>query len=474
MSDDLRLIRKGNSQNMTKKAWEIEREMRVNAVPLDRRVHASQWASHLDSVSQQDQVARFWKNRVPGSGAPDSLYVGMVQSMANKGYDMTAAEELLPIGMALAEKKDLGELRALTAELMERTFQALLNPHSVYRKFHHPSDWESVMAAMSPEVSKDPLKGGRENLDKKIYHGWLGQLAGGSFGSAMEGYTGEQLARVYGKIESYITEPETTNDDVVYELAFLDAFEKKGRGISSRDIALEWVQQIPYGYSAEWVALNNINNGIFPPQSGSFRNPYSDWIGAQMRGMVCGMLAPGWPIEAARLAYIDAVISHSANGAYGEMYAAVLTALAFTSSDIQKMIKEGLNYLPQGSEYAAIVGEILETLSRHADAAQAWKALDERFKEYNWIHAYPNIAAVLLALWYGQGDMTYSFTLLAQAGLDVDCNGGLVGNILGVMKPVPSQWAEPLGDLLETYIPGKEKLSIRQLATRTTDLPRRI
>jgi ADP-ribosylglycohydrolase len=455
---------------MLKKAWEIEREIRLKAVPLDRRIHPSQWTTHVKSFSEDNQVARYWLNHVPGSGAPDSLYVGMVQSMANKGYDMTAAEELLPIGLALAEHKDFSELRALTAKLMERTFNAPLDKHSLYQQFHHPPDWESIVSAMSAEITREPMLRKPQDLDEKIYNGWLGQLAGGSFGTVLEGYSGTQLAQVYGNIEAYITQPETINDDVVYELALLDAFEKNGREITSGDIAMQWVRQIPYGYSAEWVALQNIKNGIFPPESGSFRNPYSDWIGAQMRGMVCGMLAPGWPFEAARLAYQDAVISHSANGAYGEMYAAVMTALAFSTSDIRKIIKTGLEYLPQGSEYAAIVRETLKVVRKHTIASHAWRILDERFKEYNWIHAYPNIAADLLALWYGEGDITHSFSLLAQAGLDVDCNAGLVGNILGVINIVPSQWTEPLGDVLETYLPGKERLSIRKLASHTTAL----
>jgi hypothetical protein len=66
--------------------------------------------------------------------------------------------------------------------------------------------------------------------------------------------------------------------------------------------------------------------------------------------------------------------------------------------------------------------------------------------------------------------MTAAFRLLAHAGLDVDCNAGLVGNVLGVMHGVPQRWSVPLGDLLETYIPGKERLSIRQLAERTARL----
>jgi len=68
--------------------------------------------------------------------------------------------------------------------------------------------------------------------------------------------------------------------------------------------------------------------------------------------------------------------------------------------------------------------------------------------------------------------MTRSFALLAMCGMDVDCNGGLVGNILGVMNGTPGQWADPLGDRLDTYIAGKESLSIRQLAANTAALVR--
>ena len=450
------------------KAWEIDRQIRSSAVPMDRRLHPSQWATHVSTVtSSSDQYTRFWRNRVPGSGAPDSLYVGMVQSMANKGYDVSAAETLLPLGLELAEQNDLAALRPLTAELMEKTLGAPKDPHSSYWQFQHPTAWEEIVAQMSPEISRNPHAGALHDLDQRIYQGWLGQLAGGSFGTAIEGYSGEQISKVYGNVEAYIASPETTNDDVVYELVLLDVFARQGRSLTSRDLALEWVRQIPYGYSAEWIALQNIKNGIFPPESGAFRNPYSDWIGAQMRGMVCGMLAPGWPFEAARLAYLDAILSHSANGIYGEIYAAVLTALAFVQTDIQQLIDEAAGYLPQGSEYRAMLGEIVRVLGQQDDPRRAWKFLDERFQTYNWIHAYPNLAAVLLALWYGKGDMTASFSLLAAAGLDVDCNGGLVGNILGVMRPVPANWADPLGDLLETYLPGKEKLSIRNLAERT-------
>lgn len=66
--------------------------------------------------------------------------------------------------------------------------------------------------------------------------------------------------------------------------------------------------------------------------------------------------------------------------------------------------------------------------------------------------------------------MTRTFSLLAKAGMDVDCNGGLVGNVLGITHGVPEKWAAPLGDTLESYLPGKEKLSIKRLSARTAEL----
>ena len=79
----------------------------------------------------------------------------------------------------------------------------------------------------------------------------------------------------------------------------------------------------------------------------------------------------------------------------------------------------------------------------------------------------------MLALWYGGNDFTETMALLAKAGLDVDCNGGLVGNVLGVLKDVPPAWADPIGDLMETYIKGKERLSIRELSARTARLAKK-
>ena len=359
----------------------------------------------------------------------------------------------------------------MTASLLEALYNAPKDESHPYHKYEHPALWEDVRKAMG-KVDKSNRSASVENLEEKIQQGWVGQLAGGSFGTAIEGYTGTNIASVYGEITSYITQPETMNDDLVYELILLDVFEKMGRKLTSRELGLEWVKQLPFAWSAEWIALENLRAGYFPPESATRRNPYSNWIGAQMRGMICGMLAPAWPMEAARLAHIDGVVSHSANGVYGEIFAGVMTALAFVESDPRKLIMMTREYIPAKSEYMQILDDTLKFIEESANIEEVLAAFDDYFKTYNWIHAYPNLGADVFALWFGEGDMTKSFSLLAKAGMDVDCNGGLVGNVLGIINGVPKEWADPIGDLLETYLPGKERMSIKELAQQTARLSR--
>jgi len=453
-----------------KRAWEIEKEVRSTAIPLDRRVHESSWFDPEMLVRSKDMLLKiFWDESVPGSGAPEHAYVEIVQAQANKGFDVSAAEKLLPVGMQYSQKGMMTDLRALTGLLLEAVFKAPKIDDHPYHQFSHPGTWTEVRASFG---RMDPSGGSGElpHMAEQIYNGWLGQLAGASFGTAIEGYTGENIEKVYGEVTGYITEPETMNDDVVYELIFLDVFEKFGRKISSREIALEWLKQIPFAWSAEWLALENLRSGIFPPKSGAYRNPYSNWIGAQMRGMVCGMLSPGRPLEAARLAHIDGVVSHSENGVYGEIFSAVLTSLAFVMDNERELIHAASRFIPARSEYKHYLDFVLETCTGSENAEEVLPVFEKRFQEYNWIHSYPNMAANVTALWYGEGDITRAFSLLAKAGMDVDCNGGLVGNVLGVMHGVSEKWAAPLGDLLETYLPGKETLSIEKLSLRTADL----
>ena len=217
------------------KAWELEREIRIKAIPLDRRTHASDWfdMSILDQANDM-MLKIFWESHVPGSGAVEHAYMEMMQAQENKGYDLSKAIPFYSEGLKLLKNDDVVGLRSITPSLLEAVFNAPKIEEHPYHKYSHPEKWSEVKSEMD-NVNHENKMGSVGDLEDKIYYGWLGQLAGGSFGTAIEGYTGENIAKVYGDVEAYITDPETMNDDVVYELILLDVFSKMGRKISSRE-----------------------------------------------------------------------------------------------------------------------------------------------------------------------------------------------------------------------------------------------
>ena len=72
------------------RAWQLDRELRLAAIPRDRRIHGSEWYTSETVFPTGDElIALFWNATVPGSGAPEIPYVEMAQSLHNQGFDVT-------------------------------------------------------------------------------------------------------------------------------------------------------------------------------------------------------------------------------------------------------------------------------------------------------------------------------------------------------------------------------------------------
>jgi ADP-ribosylglycohydrolase len=452
------------------KAWENELKRRKNATPSIS--YQENWEKMQESnIFPNDLLLTFWQSNVPGSNAPESMIVGAVQSVENMGRDVSKAEILLEQGFHYLSSDDFIALKALTSEI----FYLLDNsPIIENHRFHHylrPLKWEEISKFFP--TNKFNLSN-KIDIKDKIHGGWLGQLAGGSMGTKFEGYTHNALEKVFGEqLGKYVGEVSTLNDDVTYEIIFLKTCEEKKKDISSMDVAKNWISYIPFGWSAELMALDNIKRGIFPPDSGYFYNPFQEWIGAQMRCMVQGLLSPGDPYKAAKLAFIDSQVSHSGNGIYGGIHAAVLTSLAFVFNDPKKIIKESLQYIPQNTEFSRIVSDVIKYCQETSDWLNVLRKVEENFKTYNWIHLYPNTASVITSLWFGEGDFDKSMKIVSSFGYDVDCNAGEIGTILGVIygqQNFPNYWSIPLNNNLETYLPFFQKIKISDLADWTYEL----
>ena len=409
-----------------------------------------------------------WSSNVPGSAAPESVIAGAVQSMENMGYRVDEAEKLLEQGLAALEKGDMGALNILTARIYRLMETFPRNDDSPYRMYVVYQDFEAHARSVSfPQPVPVAVDG--DDFRKKTRAAWLGRLAGGALGTALEGYTTGQLRKKFGEIRDYVRPPNTYNDDITYEIAFLCAAAQKGRGMCSADIADQWLALVPTGWSAEQIALDNLRRGIYPPESGSWKNPYREWIGAQMRGAICGQIVPGNPREAARLAWMDGVISHAGNGVLGEVFNAVLASAAFVEPDARRLVDQAIALIPADSEYHSVLRFAREAAGK-GSFDSAWAACEERFKQYNWIHAYPNAAAELVALWFGNGDFDETMHLISMCGQDVDCNAAQLGAVLGAqggMAAVPERWYLPLGTTIKTYLRGHKEIELDDLVGQT-------
>ena len=53
------------------RAWQLDRELRLAAIPRDRRIHGSEWYTSETVFPTGDQlIAPFWNATGPGPGGP--------------------------------------------------------------------------------------------------------------------------------------------------------------------------------------------------------------------------------------------------------------------------------------------------------------------------------------------------------------------------------------------------------------------
>lgn len=450
------------------KAWEIEFETMAKAKPIPVLASEENWSDYETAGKVwNDKLYKDWRSTVPGSGAPCQLVVAAVQAMENRGYDVSAAETLLDDALRCFEEKDTRGLNVATAKIYAELSNAPKDKNSDYWNYKLYDSFEEFEKSVDfPSYPKVDVYS--DSFAHSINGAWLAQLVGGAVGTQMEGYTTENIVGTYGEITSYICEPETYNDDITYELAFLDAFMKKGYGITSKDIAMAWAGIIPDGYSAEEYALNNIRHGIMPPQSGITGNWFYEWIGAQMRTAIHGMVAPGNPYLAAKLAWEDSTVSHRHNGVLGGVFNAVLCSLAFVENDVRRILDIAIGMIPKDAEYYSVVSGALEVCKSHNNWMDAWKILEERYKKYHWIHAYPNAAAEVLGLYYGDGDFDKTINIICLAGRDTDCNAAQILTVLGIINPeIDTKWTDDLKGVVKTYLADYKEFTIDTLVSKT-------
>lgn len=265
------------------------------------------------------------------------------------------------------------------------------------------------------------------------------------------------------------------DDDLNYTMLGLALLESKSTGMTTDDVAQAWLDELPAGrvFTAERAAYRNLLAGIAPDRCAQIRNPFREWIGALIRADIYGWASPGAPAEAARLAHVDATLSHTRNGVYGAMWVAGMSAVAVAGGDLDEVAAAGSAVIPPGSRLAEAVrfGDELGRANLSLD--ESLRRLWDRFSGMHWVHVLNNAATIAWALRRGGGAFAAAVPLAVMAGWDTDSDGATVGAICGALAGacgLPHQWTGPLRDRIATSLPDFHETSISALAQRTAAL----
>jgi ADP-ribosylglycohydrolase len=267
------------------------------------------------------------------------------------------------------------------------------------------------------------------------------------------------------------------DDDVDYTILGLDLLETQGFGFSTEQVGELWLLRLPYlqTFTAERAAYRNLANGLKPPLTATYDNPYQEWIGALIRADVFGWTCPDDPHRAAGLARRDAVLSHAGNGVYGAMWAAALISAAFTAPTVRQAIDTALTVVPPSCRLARTVRRVVSLHEARLGWEDTLTTVSAETAGLSWIHSIPNVAVLTAGLLYGDGDFTRTVALTVRGGLDTDSNGATAGSVAGVLTgaaAIPVQWRDPLEDTVRSAVFGFDGARISDLAERTVRIAR--
>ena len=260
------------------------------------------------------------------------------------------------------------------------------------------------------------------------------------------------------------------DDDLNFTMLGVALLERAGTEFDALDVAKIWLDYMPPGriFTAERVAVRNLLEAHLPPETATRRNPFREWIGARLRVDAYGWAAPGDPVAAARMAWEDARVSHTANGVYAAMFMAAAHAASVAETSPAACADVGLSVVPAGSRLAEAIRTAREL------SARPWEdAVDElyaRYDAYHWVHAINNTALVAAALYAFDDDFSAAICGVVQGGWDTDTNGAAVGSVVGAVvgvEGIDERWSAPLAGGFTSSLPGFDGVTLDELVRRT-------
>ena len=401
-------------------------------------------------------------------------------------------------------KMENGQIKS---HLCDALFEAVINADvRPDYKYNEPSVLEKIRALRKP-YSFSAKMPDKEALKKKLLGAWTGRACGCLLGKPVEGIRSDEFIPFLKETGNYpmyryilstdatdevcshykfsfknkpfgdVVDGMPVDDDTNYVVLAQKIIEDSGRSFTSNDVAKAWLkyQSVFSYFTAERVAYVNLIKCIVPPSSAMYKNPYREWIGAQIRGDYFGYINPGNPEKAAEMAFNDARISHVKNGIYGEMFVSAMLSCAAVTDSIEDIIYGGLAQIPSTSRLYSEIVKICEDYKKGVSLEEVRTYIHSQYDEHTahgWCHVISNAMIVAAALLYGEGDFGKTVCIAVETAFDTDCNGATVGSILGMRRGIDcidDYWKKPVNGKIHTSIFGVDTVDIEKAVNKTLE-----
>ncbi|GMW02868.1 MAG: hypothetical protein AMXMBFR84_40040 [Candidatus Hydrogenedentota bacterium] len=302
--------------------------------------------------------------------------------------------------------------------------------------------------------------------------GWIGQMAGVGWGAPTEfQYNGTLVPP-----EAVIPwEPTIINqfwqDDLYVEMTFLKSLETYGWDVTLKEAGIDFAVSGYPLWHANSAGRRNLRQGIAPPDSGHPQfNEHADDIDYQIEADYSGLIAPGMPNVPIVLGEVFGRVMNYGDGMYGGQFVGAMYSAAFFEREPEALVRAGLAAIPEGSQYAECVRDVLAWWK--ADPANweaTWGKIEAKYNEnpdyrkascgdkrknFN-IDAKINGAYIVMGLLYGGRDLDKTIEISMRCGQDSDCNPSSAAGILFATMPledVPEKFTSALNrDMVFTH-----------------------
>lgn len=312
----------------------------------------------------------------------------------------------------------------------------------------------------------------------RVYGAIIGQAVGDALGAPTEGMTRQEIASKYDWVADFVSDDPAGTDDTEYAVLTALTLLRYGHDLTLADVSTIWRDTLAgqqggfnRGGFSEMDAIHNLRAGLVAPETGSDNHEmWSD--GSAMRIAPVGAFCAGDPAEAARLAAIDAQVSHARDGIYCAQAVAAAVAVALVSDAWEAVVQAGLDAVPADSWSARTISAAINIGSQ---APSISRAVDDLYESisilcYPWADVAPEATALAFGLFAAaRGDYVGSVLGGVNIGRDADTIAAMAGSLAGALHgahAVPERWRLRINTVRGQCIQAVAGINLSDLARR--------